>query len=91
MPLGTIVAQTIHAAGESSPGQLPENTYAVALAAENEEDLLVLEFKLKRAGIPHKTIREPDEPYLGAAMAIGIVPCGRSTVRKLLSRFPLIK
>lgn len=84
-------AQLLHAAGESSPGNLPEGTYAVALAARNEMQLLALEKKLISKNIPHAAIRESDEPYGGQLMAIGIAPCDRSLVRKEVSSFGLIK
>jgi hypothetical protein len=86
-----MVAQTIHAAGESSPGNLPDDTRAIALACKDEAELLVYEQKLIAAGIPHKTIREPDAPYFGAAMTIGIFPRPRAELRPLLSNLPLLK
>lgn len=46
----------------------------MALAAKNEAQLRVVEAKLQRAGIDHRAIREPDAPWCGALMAIGIVP-----------------
>ncbi|WNM70121.1 peptidyl-tRNA hydrolase [Myxococcus phage Mx1] len=86
-----MAAQTIHAAGESSPGNLPEQTRAIALAAESEEHLLLLEAKLVAAGIPYKAIREPDAPWNGALMAIGIEPMPRAKLRPLLSGLPLLR
>lgn len=91
LPLGVIVAQAIHAAGESSPGDLPEGTRAIALAAESEIQLLALERRLKAKGIPHVAIREPDEPWCNQLLAIGIAPCERSLIRKEVSQFPLIR
>jgi hypothetical protein len=86
------VAQTIHAAGESSHGLLlPEGTYAVALHARSELELQAVEAKLKAAGIPHRAIREPDPPYVGELMAIGIHPIAGEEVRRLLSSLPLVK
>lgn len=86
-----MVAQTIHAAGESSPGNLPEGTYAIALQVPDEPALLQLEQKLLAAGIPHKAIREPDAPYLGALMSIGVVPTENPEVRRILRHLPLLK
>jgi len=68
-----MAAQLVHAAGESSPGNLPEGTYAIVLAVPNIAKLLALEKRLVDAGIPHKAIREPDEPYCNDLMSIGIV------------------
>lgn len=91
LPIGVLCAQLIHAAGESSPGNLPQDTRAGALGAKSEFDLLKIEQKLKKLNIPHAAIREPDAPWNGQLMAIGIVPCRRSLVRKVVSNLPLIK
>jgi hypothetical protein len=86
-----MVAQTIHAAGESSPGQLPNNTFAVALAARDEAELVATHDRLTAAGVSCVLIREPDAPWSGAAMSLGVVPCDRSAVRKYLSNLPLLR
>jgi len=85
-------AQLIHAAGESSPGDLPTNTHAVALEAASEAELLDLEERLLSLDIPHTAIREPWAPYNNQLMAIGIRPMVRDTIlKKLMSGFPLVK
>lgn len=89
LPLGAIAAQAVHAAGESGPA-LP-GTFAVVLAARNEEDLLQLEERLRAAALPHVSIREPDPPYLGALMAIGFPPGPREPLRPYLKKFQLLK
>lgn len=89
--MGTLAAQVIHAAGESSPGNLPGDVHAVALAAKDEAELLALEGRLTSAGIHHHAIRETDAPYSGALMSLGIPPCDRSTVKRVLSAFPLLR
>jgi hypothetical protein len=86
-----MAAQLIHAAGESSPGNLSNETFAVCLAVPGEPELLALEARLIAAGIRHNSIREPDAPWNGQLMSIGICPCERSSVRKLLSNLPLLK
>lgn len=85
------IAQTIHAAGESSPGNLPSNTYAIALAARDEAHLLEIEAKLKSLEIPHHAIREPDAPWSGAIMSIGIPPMHWRGAKRALSNLPLLK
>jgi len=51
---------------------------------------LALEAKLKAAGVSFTAIREPDMPWNGQLMAIGLMPCVRSkTLRKLMSGLPL--
>lgn len=92
LPLGTIVAQTIHAAGESSPGpSLPPDTRAVALAAPGEAALLRLEQDLILAGVQFRAIREPDAPYFGQLMAIGLSPVPKARLRGLLAHLQLLK
>ena len=90
LPRGIQAAQIAHAAGESSPGDLPWNTHVVVLEVASEQELLELNQRLN--GIERVVIREPDEPYANAAMAIGCAPTReRRTMKKLLSRFPLLR
>jgi hypothetical protein len=93
MPFGAQLAQATHAAGESSrlAPDLPDNTHAVVLHASGEPELLALEQTLCGLGIPHRAIREPDAPYLGAITAIGVQPMGRAVLRPLLSQLPLAR
>lgn len=83
-------ANIIHAAGESSPGNLSSGTHAVALHAAPER-LARLLAQLQAARVPHTPIFEPDAPFDGALMAIGIRPCRREEVRRLLSSLPLVR
>lgn len=81
----------IHAAGESSDGQILPGTHSVALAADSEIQLLTLEKRLISQNISHVAIREPDKPYCNQLMAIGIAPGDRALIRKEVSQLPLIK
>lgn len=81
----------MHAAGESSPGSLPEGTYAVVLAVPNLAKILALERVLIERGVPHVAIREPDLPWNNELMAIGIRPMDRRKVRKYLSNLHLLR
>lgn len=91
LPLGFLAAQVVHAAGESSPGNLDPGTNAVVLEVENESALVALERQLQRAGVCHVSIREPDPPWDGALTAIGLVPLtDRSVVKPILSKLPLL-
>ena len=47
--------------------------------------------RLEAAGIPHSRINEPDEPYNGQLMALGLPPAYKSTYRRFISNLPLIK
>lgn len=91
LPRGTQAAQLVHAAGHSSPGKLPPGTFAIALSCVDEEELRALSKRLESSGIAHECINEPDEPYNGQLMAIGLPPSYKSTYRKFLSNLPLIR
>ena len=92
LPRGVLAAQLIHAAGESAPGDLPSGTIAVALAARDEAHLLELEAQLRQLGIAHRAIREPDAPWCGALMAIGIEPVrDRAHLRGVTGSLPLLR
>lgn len=81
----------IHAAGESSPGNLDPGTYAIALTAPDEMSLEFLQRKLERAGLRVTPIYEPDEPYNGALMALGIKPGRKEALKRHLSSLPLLR
>lgn len=92
LPRGTLAAQVVHAAGESSPGRLPPGTRAVVLAVRDVARLEQLERDLTRLAIPHHAIREPDPPYFGALMAIGVVPVAdRKGVQQVTGRLSLLR
>lgn len=58
-----------------APGSFnPEMMYAVVLGARNEKKLKTLRDRLSFAGIGHVAIVEPDPPYSGQLMAIGLFP-----------------
>jgi hypothetical protein len=81
----------VHAAGESSPGDLSEGTFAVVLTARDEEDLMAVAWRLIRARVRFTPIYEPDAPFDGALMALGLEPRGKEELRKHLSALPLLK
>lgn len=92
LPRGVLAAQVIHAAGDSVHGELPERTHAVALAARDREHLERIEQQLIDARIPHRAIREPDPPWCGALMAIGLEPVvDRRPLRRVLSALSVLR
>lgn len=91
MPVGVQAAQLIHAAGASSPGDLPHGTYAIALHAKDESELKKLSEALSKAYVVHTPIIESDAPYSGQMTAIGVFPGDRRKLKKLLSSYPLVK
>jgi hypothetical protein len=71
---------------------LAPGTIAVALAARDEAELRAIELELSARGIPHRAIREPDPPWNGALMAIGIEPLAdRAAVRPVTGRLQLLR
>lgn len=90
MPKGVQAAQIVHAAGESSPGNLAEGTYAVVLEVPDESALRAVKARLGLAQVALVAIYEPDA-YNGALMALGLVPVRKEAVRRHLSSLPLLK
>lgn len=91
LPHGIQAAQIIHAAGESSPGHLPDGTFAVALAARDELHLALVAERLRARGIAFVAIHESDAPYAGALMALGLAPGRKEQLRRHLSSLPLLR
>lgn len=91
IPVGLAFAQAIHAAGESSPGNLDPGTYAIALGAQDEEELRLIASNLEANNVDFRLIVESSGDFAGQAMAIGVVPGPRNTLRKYLSSYPLIR
>lgn len=91
LPLGVLAAQIVHAAGESGPAV--SGTHAVVLSVAGEMDLERVEQQLREAGIQHAAIREPDHPWSGALMAIGVPPTDASNpnLRRIVRRLRLLK
>jgi hypothetical protein len=88
---GIQTASVIHAAGESSPGNLSSGTFAVALTVPDERALVKLADDLRRAAVAFTLIFEPDKPYDGAAMALGVTPRRKGELRRHLSALPLLR
>jgi peptidyl-tRNA hydrolase len=91
LPIGFLAAQVVHAAGESSPGRLPEGTNAVVLAVPNEAALRAMAERLAAASVAHVVVHEPDAPWNGQMTAIGLFPVSnRGRLRPMLSALPLL-
>jgi len=87
IPFGVQLAQSIHASENEPPG-----THVVALHANNEQELLSLEVQLQALGYTYKAVREPDAPWNGQLMAIGIASQLRTPqLKKLMSKYKLAK
>ena len=81
----------MHAAGESSPGSLPNGTHAVVLAVPDEPALRCVFARLKLAQVPFVAITETDAPFGGQLMALGLVPQRKEDVRRFVSSLPLLR
>lgn len=89
---GVCAVQAAHAAGESCfDGPANGETHVVALVAETSAALEMLHVSLDKAAIQHVTIREPDAPYKGAAVAVGIKPMDRESVRSHVAHFKVLR
>lgn len=85
-----MVANTVHAAGESAG--VPPGTFAVALATADQSELETVQKRLSELQIPYAAIVEAQGEYAGELMAIGIEPLeDRSLVRKAVSSIPLVR
>jgi hypothetical protein len=83
-------AMIAHAAAESSKGTV-SGTHVVVLSSKDVGALHKLEQRLITAEISHSAFREPDPPYNGALMSIGIEPVrDRRMVRRFLAGFSLL-
>jgi hypothetical protein len=91
LPMGVIAAQIAHAAGESSRGDLGPGTFAVVLAVADQAALELEASRLVGRGVELVQIREPDAPYDGALMALGLRPGLRSALRRHLANLPLFR
>lgn len=90
LPLGLVVANTVHAAGESAG--VPKGTFAVALATADQEELERVRDRLSALQVPYATILETQGEHAGELMAIGIEPLrDRSLIRKAVSSLPLVR
>lgn len=85
---GVAAVQAAHAATECLRRLpvSPQTTVAV-LVAETSMDLESLSGVLAVAGIHHALVREPDPPYHGAAVALGVEPTDRQRVAPHMRSF----
>lgn len=89
LPVGAAAAQIVHAAGESSPGNVGPDTFAVVLTAPDSAALEHVANQLRAMGLKPVLICEPDPPYNGAPTALGVYAPDRSVVRGMLRHLPL--
>ena len=61
------------------------------MLVDDREQIPGIVNSLKTLGVPHRAIREPDPPYRGELLAIGLEPAVRSKVSHYVSSLPLLK
>jgi hypothetical protein len=99
--LGVTSAQITHAAGESFAqfasltrhayvGSLIGNTTAIVLRVPDERALRLVERRLLKHDIQHVAVREPDPPWNGQLMTIGLWPMRRDAVPTFFSKLKLL-
>jgi len=91
LPAGILAANIVHAAGESSPGNLPSGTHAIVLTVPDEPALRAMRARLELAQVAHVACEEPDPPYHGALMSLGLTPGRKEHLRRYVSSLPLLK
>ena len=95
LPFGTCLAQLAHAAGNSvgewmvnKPPLITEwadPMTVVVLGVRNQRVLLSWIRRLNKQNIKYTVVREPDEPWNGEAMAIGVWPGEREKLAPVFS------
>lgn len=82
-----------HAAGESAfrAWHVPDNTTAIVLGVDSEDDLLELERNFELAGMEFCAIREPSPPWNNALLSIGIVPGERNEISPFVAHLSALK
>lgn len=65
----------------------PAETRVVILGARNEHKLDRLQMSLRHHDVPFIAVHEPDAPWHGQLMAIGLLPGDAEQLRPLLNEF----
>lgn len=88
---GVQAAQLAHAAGQTG-GHAALGAHVVVLGVPNERVLERVRVRLSSLGVAHRAIHEPDAPWFGALMAIGIEPMDRRNphLRRAVARLSLL-
>jgi hypothetical protein len=63
----------------------------VVLAARDELQLALEADRLEAAGAALVRIHEPDPPFGGALMALGLRPARKGVLRKFVANLPLLR
>ena len=81
----------MHAAGESSDGNLSPGTYAVVLGTEDEESLKRIANNLENLKVPVHRVVESSGKHADQLMALGIKPGPKSERGRWVSNMPLLR
>ena len=88
LPIGVLAAQVAHAAARSGPHD--ERDHVVILAVADEVELATVASSLAEVAVDHVQIFEPDPPWCGSLMAIGVRPMVRLSPIRALARLRLL-
>jgi hypothetical protein len=91
LPKGLQAAQIVHATGDSVLEKHPEGTYAIVLTTPDEGALSALADRLEAARVAFVRVYEPDLPWNGSLMALGIQPARKEGLRRHFSSLPLLR
>jgi hypothetical protein len=91
LPKGVQAAMIVHAVGDSLTAGHPPNTFAVVLAARDRAHIEEIATFLEGRGVELVRVVEPDPPWNGEVMSLGIRPGRKEELRRHLSAFPLLR
>lgn len=63
----------------------------MVLTVPDEESLRRIAERLESAGVRHVQIKEPDAPWRGAMMALGVAPGRKEGLRQHFASLPLLR
>lgn len=78
----------VHAVGDSLEAAHPPGTYAVVLAARDEEHTREIAAFLESKGVALVRVLEDDPPYAGQLMALGLRLGRKEVVGRYVSSLP---
>jgi len=91
LSFGVQAAMLMHAVGISVKEPHVDGMWALALHVRDEAHLMEVAGWLLKAGFGFVIYRDPDPPFNGAAMALGVAPTfERERLKKCLQRLPLV-
>lgn len=91
LPRNILALAVLHAAGESSPGNLSPDTHGALLCVPDEASLVAQTERLRARGLEIVEIREDTPPWSGQLMAIGVPPGPRKLLKPHFGGLPCLR